>query len=343
MSHAGRLGSKHRRTRQLTRVALGAALLTVAAPAFAAEPAPALPLVLTYEASAGCPDQPSFRSQVELRSQRPITWLPEGDARRATIRIEERAEGVRGSLELALANHERTRREVFANTCAEVASGLALVVALAIDEEAARPEPVRAAVPELAPRAPSDPLSAPPPARIRPRLELQAGPAFGAVYGPAPVALVTLGATLAARYDTWTWLSPTFYLTPLYAKTGVSGPATPLASFTWTTVLLEACPALARLASSVRVIGCAASHLGQTIVEGSPEVVPFPTREHRFWADLGLSVKLELRWRSWFTDLSAAGLVTLTRDEYVFTEPAASVHQVPNLAYSGLFALGVRL
>lgn len=325
------------------KIALGATLLSAATPTFAADSEQALPLVLAYEASAGCPDQASFRSQVEPRLRRPVAWLPEGDARQVAVRIDERAEGAHGVLELTLANRQRTRREVFAETCAEVAASLALVMALAIDEEVALAEPARVA-PEVpaSRRVPSLPLPAPVAARVAPRLEIHAGPAAGVVYGPAPVALVTLGATLAARYDTGTWFSPTLYLTPLYGKTGVSGPTAPLASFTWATVRVEACPAVARSAASVRVIGCAASHLGETIVEGGSEV-PLPTRQHRFWADVGLSARFEVRFRSWFVDLSGAGLVTLTRDEYVFTEPTVPVHSVPDFAYSGLFSFGVRL
>lgn len=275
--------------------------------------------------------------------RRPVAWLADGDARQVAVRIDERAEGAHGVLEITLANRERSRREVVAETCAEVASSLALVMALAIDEEVARAEPARVpAEPPPISSASSAPLPAPVATKVTPRLEIHAGPAGGVVYGPAPVALVTLGATLAARYDTSTWFSPTLYLTPWYGKTGVSGPAAPLASFTWATVRVEACPALARLTESVRVSGCAASHLGEMIVEGGPEV-PFPTRQQRFWADVGLSARFELRFRSWFIDLSGAGLVTLTRDEYVFTEPSVPVHSVPNFAYSGLLAFGVRL
>lgn len=343
MRHARCFEPNREHKRCWRRIALRAALLTAATPTFASASEQALPLVLSYRASPGCPDQAIFRSQVEPRLQRPITWLTEGDARQVAVHIDERAEGAQGVLEITFANRERTRREVSAQTCDEVTSSLALVLALAIDEEVARSEPVPApAEPTPIVATPTVPLLAPVAGKAAPQLEVHVGPAVGVVFGPAPVTLVTLGATFAARYDTGSWFSPTFYLTPQYGKTGVSGPSAPLASFTWATVRLEACPALARLASSVRVMGCAVSHLGELIVEGGSEV-PFPTREQRFWADVGLSARLELRFQRWFMDLSGAGLVTLTRDEYVFTDPSVAVHDVDNFAYAGLFALGVRL
>ena len=115
-------------------LAIGAAPLGIAA---ASADEPLEPIVLRYEAEAGCPDAAEFGGEVRGRASRARLADPGERARTFTVRITRAGRTFRGPLEVRETAGDSSARDVSGASCAEVASALALVTALAIDPQAA--------------------------------------------------------------------------------------------------------------------------------------------------------------------------------------------------------------
>lgn len=98
-----------------------------------------------YAAPEDCPNAEDFTARVRARTARGRSAEPEELARTFTVTIEPEARGFVGSIEFLDEAGARVSRRVSGEQCEAVASGLALITALALDatlrEDEARPAP----------------------------------------------------------------------------------------------------------------------------------------------------------------------------------------------------------
>ncbi|MDF3065509.1 MAG: hypothetical protein K0R38_1110 [Polyangiaceae bacterium] len=358
------------RTRSILRLVSFVAVSLLVAPGRDAQAQPSLAptdepehVELDYLSSPSCPQKATFLTEVKARIRRPVSWVVAEGAVRVAVSLNQAESGATGRLEVARAGKPPTRREFTAVTCSEVGSALALVVALALDPNARTeplPEPelepapaplVEAPSPPPAPpvstpprvvppQAPSLPLP-PPPARET-HYVAWLGPVAGVDAGYAPEALVTLGVSLGARVSWGSWFSPTVQLTPLWGKTGSTGPAAELGSFAWAMARLEACPVNVRLTPALGFSPCLAAELGRLTARGTADDVESRTAD-RFWAAPGVTAALHFDLGAWFVRVSGEGMFPATRDDFVFREPDRSVHRASAFAYGGRLGFGFQL
>jgi len=320
---------------------------------------------LQYAAGAGCPSQAAFVNEVGARIRRPIEWVAANPSTLIVVTLGQADEHATGKLEVTRSAAEPTRREFIASTCAEVGSALALVTALTLDPNA-RTEPLLPAAPRGAQAsAAPEPVpvtvfpaaaSAPPPAAPAPSASSPAlpaapvaargndvvgwvGPAVGASGGYAPEPLIIFGLSLGARVRVNRDFSPSLQLTPLWGKTGSTGPAATGGSFAWAMARLEACPTQFRLAAPVVLAPCAAAEAGQLLARGAADRI-VPVAAERLWFAAGVSASLHFTAGAWFTRLGAQALFPATRDEFVFTNPDQSIHKAGLLVYGASLGLG---
>lgn len=369
---AGALRSSRWAARGMNTALLATSLLTLASPAPAqpvsAESAQVPEQVeLDYLSDPGCLSKAQFVAEVTARIRRPVTWVVTNGAVHIELSLSQAEGGATGKLEVSRGAAEPTRREFTAESCAEVGSALALVVALALDPNArteplapspaeapappsaAEPPPVTApaavAPPPPAPARPSRPPASPraaaaPPAPVQYAAWL--GPVVGVSSGYAPEPLVTVGLSLGARLTTGSWFSPALQLTPSWGKTGSTGPAAELGSFAWTVARLEACPVEVRLTKALGFSPCLAGELGRLLARGTAAGVE-STRAERWWAAPGVTAALHLELGSWFVRLSGEAVFPAIRDEFVFRSPERSVHRPDAAAWGGRLAFGFQL
>ncbi|HYP87648.1 MAG TPA: hypothetical protein VEQ59_05835 [Polyangiaceae bacterium] len=347
-----------------------APLTLLAAPAAAqnASTSPRTPerVELTYTADAACPNRAAFARELGARVRRPIEWVLSNPSTQIVVTLTQGANQSTGTLEVVTSSAEPSRREFVAASCAEVGSALALVTALTLDPNArteALPPPSSAseepAPPSVVPLVPpaSVPVTPPPPAASKPtppppspqgptnatrvaRYEGWLGPAAGVGVGYADEPLITLGVSLGVRSTHRHGLSPSFQLTPLWGKTGSTGPAASGGSFAWTMARFEACPTELRLAVGLAFEGCLAGEVGRLAANGSKSAVAAPTTVDRWWAAAGGALALHFNRGNWFARLDALGLFPFTRDRFVFRDPDRLVHQANALIYGANLGVG---
>jgi hypothetical protein len=273
------------------------------------------PVRITYEAHGACPSERSFIEDVEARTA--LAHQPKGRETRQFIVIVQGEEGQsRGRLEIRDQLGSVVTREVVGESCAEVASALALITALAIDPQASTaaraPLVAEPATPSaLTPSAPS-PLpparAAEPPASVfapqasGPRLAVdQPGrPATWrwstGIQGLALLGLVPTpafgGAVFADLGPTGRWhVWPAFRLAVAYAATERWTAATGVGiRWQWAFARLEACPASLRPGERyVDLSLCVAVDAGAITSRGAS--LSKPTTQTRPWVAPGLEVR----------------------------------------------------
>lgn len=344
------------------------ALLLLTLPAgIAAQPAAAPPMTappqqvsLHYLGEPDCPSEAEFVAEVTARVRRPVQWSVTGAALQMVVIVRHASEHADGTLEVVQRSTETTRREFTSGSCAEVGSALALVAALTLDPNA-RTEQLPARAPsaparEVAPARPSalTPPAAPaPPLVRRARVDSAApapgpassggyvawlGPTGAVVAGYASEPLVVAGLSLGVR-GARRGFAPGFQLTPMWGKTGTTGPETAGGSFSWAIARLEACPTRFELVRGLTFEPCAAAELGSLSARGAGVgITPDPVE--RWWFAAGATLSLHLRLGSWFARLTALGLLPVTRDEFVFHDPNRIIHQANFVVAGGGLGLG---
>jgi hypothetical protein len=140
-----------------------------------ADERPSLPLRLTVESPAGCPSGPEFFAQVRAHTARIREAAPGEPARTVRVELEPSGGQFLGRLSIRETNGEEGRREIRDVGCESVAAGLAFVVAVIMDPEAARTASPSAIPPPSLARPPSSPP-----------LRLSAGAAFEVAEGLGP-------------------------------------------------------------------------------------------------------------------------------------------------------------
>jgi hypothetical protein len=342
------------------------ALLLVAIPArVAAEPAAAKPDSVTQQVSlhylgeAGCPSEAEFVEEVTARVRRPVEWTQSGAAVQMVVIVRRAGDRASGTLEVVQRSTEPTRREFNSSSCAEVASALALVAALALDPNArtevlpshaqgaqpSAPTPEAAPVPPRASssetkrvtRAASTPAPSRPPARGSHYLAWL-GPAATVASGYASEPLVAVGLILGAR-AVRPGFSPGFQLTPAWGKTGTTGPAAAGGSFSWAIARLEACPVRLALARPLTLEPCAAAELGRVSARGESTGI-VPVNAERWWFAAGATLSLHVSFGAGFARLGTLVLFPATRYEFVFRDPDRTIDQADVVSVGGTLGLG---
>jgi hypothetical protein len=340
------------------------ALTLIPVRASAAEPGDALEQVeLQFAASTGCPSQGAFVNELGARIRRPIEWVSSNPTTLIVVTLQQADEHATGTLEVTRPSTPPTHREFIASSCAEVGSALALVTALTLDPNARTeplplpaattsepaPPPTTVAPASLAPSAASATASSLP-ASERPPQPAPApapstgnfawlGPIAGVSGGYAPEPLVTLGLSLGAQTRTSNGLSPSLQLTPLWGKTGSTGPGASGGSFAWAMARLEACPTLFQVARSLALVPCAAGEVGRLSARGSASNI-VPVTAERWWVAAGITAALHLHQGSWFARLGAYALFPAIRDKFVFHDPDQDIHRPSALVSGASLGLG---
>jgi hypothetical protein len=349
-------------------LAVSGALLALSEPVGAATPTAAAPekVVLRYVGEPGCPSEAELVDEIKARVRRPIQWGASDASIQIVITVHQGGGQASGELEVQRRSTDATRREFTASSCAEVGSALALVAALALDPNArTEPLPARAsgsqpgetpASSAVSAAAPADehPLPAAPstvpapspaaPPRAAPTSYLVwLGPTANIAAGYAPKVLGLVGLSLGARLRTQELFSPGLQLTPLWGKTGSTGPSAPSGSFAWALARLEACPTPVRLAAPLVLDPCVAGEVGRLTARGADGVIDVPVTAERWWASAGATLSLHLSGRFWFARLGGLALFPATRDEFVFHDPDRSIHKAGVVVWGASLAAGFQL
>jgi hypothetical protein len=304
---------------------------------------------LRFTGGAGCPSQAAFVHEVAARVRRPIEWVSAEASTQISVTVTQSQGHATGTLQVVTGGAEPTLREFVAGNCGEISSALALVTALTLDPnartEALPPpseEPVPAPTPveEPAPAPEPEPVPAPtplppraatpprptPPAQPTPYVAWL-GPVAGVDSGYAPGPLITFGVSLGARAAVTQRLSPSLQLTPLWGKTGSTGPSASGGTFAWAMARLEACPTSFALTEWLSFDPCLSGELGRLVATAKASETVVPVTAERWWAAGGVALALHASRGRWFARLELRGLLPATRDTFVLRDPDLRVHQ----------------
>lgn len=336
--------------RRATRAGGWAALLLAAAPAHADDTEP---IRIAVSAPPGCTDTALFTAEVSARTARARSAQPGEAARAFTVTITASAGKAHGTLVIDDPHGPGAARAVGGRTCAEVASALALVTALAIDPRASTatlppPPPPPPPRPHPPPPAvhPAEPRPPPPPAPIpwwgpigaplptlpytwlpAPRWRVAAFLGVHAASALAPSFLpVFAGAVDVSR--TGEPVSPSFRLTLEFADSPSLpvGDGAQLAHFRLFAARADAC-LRTPLVGPLSVSPCAFVEAGALRSEGITAFSPVVTT--RPWVAPGLLARVQVDLVGWLI-LEAEGGATfpLVRDTFYFN-PSLLAHEVP--------------
>ena len=310
-----------------------------------------------YSAPPECPNEQEFRAQVRARllddEQASVSSL-DGSAMSVEVRLEPSLR--RASFVLEEAGAPRVERTIEGDSCDELASGLALITALAFgaaEEPAA--EPVRYAELPSAPASEPPPVSEAPSATAKRRADIRDA-------APVPAAS-SEGMNLEAGAGGWvnSWLAPdvafgsdafvrlaprargwSLRLSGLYGFGGTYVDER-LAKFTFVGGRIEGCPLSRSLPLSLSGEACLAIELGalhgqgeegSALREGAAGTV--------FWAASALLGRLRGRLGE---RVSLEGQAELgapwVRHQFVFAEPTERIFRTPALGFAARVGVGI--
>lgn len=325
---------------------------------------PVEPILIDYEASAGCPTAEELFRQIGQRTSR-ARWALSGEtARRFSVRVEAIDARFRGQLSLS----DGSSREVEGATCDAVVNAMALITALAIDPKAST-APVEPPAGPTGPPSPAEPpaadgpprwtepwVVAPPPrvtgptwpwpplAQPLPALpRLSRGPHWvgavglqaGAVSAIAPGATFAVGAFGEARLEGAGLASPALRIGALLAPANVVESSGGTAKFRWISGQVTACPVRFEPMHGLQLFPCGGLELGALLIES---VSPLGAQtSNRPWVAADLVGRAQ--WEvvpSFRLEAQVTGAVPFVQDEFFF-EPNVTVHETPGLGV-GAFA-----
>ncbi|HEV8548519.1 MAG TPA: hypothetical protein VGQ57_05810 [Polyangiaceae bacterium] len=307
------------------------------------------PVRFRYEAPAACPTEAEFTERVRARLSH---WEVAGPGELArtfslTLRIDDR--GAVGRLEFVDSDGVAVSRAVAGANCDEVASGLALIAALAIEPASpaattAEPAPPRAAAPETP--SPPPPL-APPKARARAapaeRPTASAGVGGGYVGWTGPHGGVSLDAFLALG---WRARGPSLRLSAWHWRaSGESGGRE--AVFRGWGGRLEGCPLTATV-KTLELEPCLGTNLGLFRGEGvEGPGVAHAEASNLFWRDV--LVIGRARWligRLFLVEAQGELAFPLLRRDFGFNDAggtrAETIFRIPAVSGGAELHAGVR-
>lgn len=326
------------------------------------------PIRLTYQASAGCPDEGGFWARVRAQTV-PLHPSTAQEAAPAVQVVLDAGPPATGRVAIMRSGQPSGTRSLQGDNCADVADAIALVVALAIDPRvrsshdgvALGPYPALAG-PSLFPSSPSrasrssalvaqEVPAAPSTTRIEDRRATgvatgslgrhaaYAGADFVVAGGASPNALVTGSPYLGWRANRSAWFDPSLRLAFLRAGTGaVDVPAGGTATFVLTVGQLDACP-VAWSGAAVRATACARLEAGALDAAGGS--VAGAERSLRPWIAAGPMARAEwLLAPPFFLGAEAGALFRVIQDTFEF-RPNIQVYRVPAVGLSAGAGLGV--
>lgn len=333
---------------------LGIALaLTSAAPSVLAE---AETVRLDYAAVRDvCPPRADFEAEVRARTSK----VAFGDSGRYfRVQIERGEAGFVGTLAISEQAAAESERRIDGTDCAEVASALALVAALAVDPDAKTGPRAELALapsvePEVEPKPEPEPeptpsaSAAPRPVQERapsPRPPSQPSPRWGwavalgasALSGPAPRWLFAVGPEAELLRRTGASVQ-SLGLSVFAAQTGIVGPSDDRSRFRLLALRVSVCPVGAD--AGWRWRACAVADGGALSAEGRG--VDQSMSKTRPWLAAGLRGRLGLALSSRiYVDLDLIGEANLTRDHFIFQNPKRTVYDVPFASFAGGLTAG---
>lgn len=322
------------------------------------------PIALSYAESDGCPARERFIAEVRARTSK-VRFDESGGTRRFSVDFSVDGETVRGRLRITTKDGDDSERVIRGADCAEVASGMALVLALAVDPEAltapaaqlpdvpadAAPETTAgtakpgAAKPGAAKPAPSPaprterPTPAPRPQRSSTLRALGVGADVWMLAGAAPEPLLAAGAHARIHWESL-GLRPHVALHLLAAQTGTVGPASRIAKFRFLGSELDVCPHRFELATRLDVAGCLSTQIAALRAEGTG--APNPDAATRAFVATGPAGLFT--WgpiAPFYVEFQGAALLNLTRDDFVFEQPRILVHDVPVFSFAASLSVGL--
>ncbi|MET0791473.1 MAG: hypothetical protein ABW061_08120 [Polyangiaceae bacterium] len=355
--------------KRVTRVRRSAALLVGAAvgllSSFAGAQAPraAAPVArqeehvrVSYRAPSACPTEAEFLERVRSRVRRARfaeVGAPAHEFEITVSKVDGDADFV-GRLEFADTDGQRVARSLQGTVCDELASGLALITALALDDRTAEAPPdATSPPPSPPPAAPSAPPKNPEP-KAPPRL-----PEPPSLRPPKRGGLrVELGVTAGVLSWVTASAAPQF---GLYAELGsrVSGWSVRLsafdarrsknvpegsADFTADWLRLELCPVTVALGGHFSLIPCLGFDGGQlrASAQQTDTLIANPYDDTLWLSGVALA---RLSWE--YRERLVLGLdgelgVPFSRPSYTFEKPDRTVLEVPKIGLGAKFGIGVR-
>jgi hypothetical protein len=306
------------------------ALLARVARVAAAEDVEPSRLVYSAEGVERCPTARDFEASVRERIRRGRLADAEEPARE--YRVEMRAVGSRvvARLDFAEANGAKRTREVASETCADAASAIALVTALAID--AAGTEHADDGGAGEGTLTPSEALGLVPPANATPAAVAPAAKSPAPVVKPA--APVSLFASLGAD-GTVPWLVDLGFA----GERGSQEPNGPGSTrFSFLGARVRGCVFAWQPIPTLDVQPCAVIETGAVVAEG---FIQHPETQVDGWFAAGVAGRVTLRIGPAAIAAEVGPLFPITRNHYVFgpvtSRDAVSVHEVgPVGAYASL-------
>jgi hypothetical protein len=322
------------------------------------------PVFVVYDLPQGCPLVGDFERDVKQRAPR-ARFTADPGARQFRVTAWLEAEVWVGELTAIPTVDASSVRRVRGASCSEVASALALIVALALDPEAMRdPGIAGAGGPEQGAPQPPPPLPPPvilpppqpqppppvsaiegstePPSRSRNRWRISGGAEALIYLGVAPEALFGVGISVdvtPARDRILTWL---VRLSGAYLFPRDLG--SPLkARFKAQFLTLEGCPVRLPLGAVVSVLPCVGVEGGQIQVSGieQPGVVSTEDQSSPSVSLIeALRVAVHLG-KTFSLEVNGALKQPFRHDSFGYSRPPVTVYTVPSV--TGSFGLGLRV
>lgn len=285
-----------------------------------ATPARARSVSYVAPSGAGCPDAAQFLAETRARTNRPWTG-PQAFRHRFAATIVQDGMVFRGSLEVADSDGTTDLRHVRGASCAEVASALTLMIAIAADRE-------DAAAPVATPSS-----SGPRPWSIGASAMVSGGLAPDPAIGGAIAAQTKMAQPPG--------FAPTVGLMAAWLDSGPLGGHDRVATFRWAAARGSACVPVASF-EGFSAEPCVLAELGA--LRGAGRQVARRKADSAAWFSGGLALRLTARaGADWFLQSEGALCLPGSRPEFVFERPTVEVHQVPWVVGSVTVGLGLRL
>ncbi|OJY21093.1 MAG: hypothetical protein BGO98_14055 [Myxococcales bacterium 68-20] len=324
------------------------------------------PIRLEYTADAACPSRDEMVDRIASYTTR-WTLASENWRRKFVVRVDRRGAVFSGRLEITSSRHASVRRTIEGDSCSDVATGLAIAVALAIDPyaspvaheeppagepsesaDAPTPAPPQTAVapPASPPEAPKTAQEVPPRTESRPRASPPVplrppalsvafgarGGANGAVSGVLADVGVFVELAWTPPFEHIHWLSPSIRLggKHSFTRTAEVGPSDVLIN--WKAGFVEACPGHVALGPRLRVSTCLAAHAG--ILSAHVRDAPGVEATRRSWFDYGAVA--HARWLAhprFFVEVVGGAVIPLVRDR-IRVEPDELASVAPPVGWS---------
>lgn len=318
------------------------------------------PIAVDYQVPGTCPSADWFFGEIRARTPRARAANAGERARTVIVRIESASTGYIGRLSIDDAGTRSTPRELKGSTCAEVASALSLIGALAVDPQAStapRPAPPEAsstapasasASPSASPSA-SAPASAPPPPPPAPSPSpkpsspppsIERDPLLAAGLGGEVSALADAVFSLRVFGDL-TLGHPSFRVAFARSLEVERSAIIGGARLTWTTASGAVCPVRIALAGDALFVRPCAELAGGVL---DAEGVSVTTAQSRSRPWLAAAAHGRLVWalaRAFAVEIEGGAMAPFFRESFFF-EPGIPVYEAPAVVGFGRFSASVR-